>query len=228
MTRSPYATALLSERLEQDVTRRVAAIIRDERGEPLLKYMARCGGLGAEHLHGVRVPQCVLHHRPKGFRHRGYPMEQVTARLRREVAGIEPKRPLASEVFCDAYPTVEWHQGVPRAAIEGLIALRRCFVVVTKGSAVLRERELLTSYPQASVTVSLCSVNEDALRLVDLSAPSADGRLEVIHKFGCRQGGSNHQRSAVNPWCQRRAGVDRALSISAYPSASAYGTCSTT
>jgi DNA repair photolyase len=53
--------------------------------------------------------------------------------------------------------------------------------IVTQGSTILRDRELLASYPLASVTVSLCSVAEEVLRRVDPKAPSAEERLRVIH-----------------------------------------------
>jgi DNA repair photolyase len=109
------------------------------------------------------------------------PREQVGARLRSELAAIESPATIGVGALCDAYPTVESHYGVTLAAIEELIAHRRPFVIITKGSSVLRDRDLLASYPKARVTVSLCTVDEDALRRVDPRAPSAEERLELIH-----------------------------------------------
>jgi hypothetical protein len=47
----------------------------------------------------------------------------------------------------------------------------------------MRDRELLSSHPRARVSVSLCALDERALRLVDPKAPTAAERLVVVHEL---------------------------------------------
>jgi Radical SAM superfamily len=159
----------------------LATVTPDRRQRPLLKYMAPCEiwALSTYTACEFRCVYCITG--AQGASIPQYPKGQVAAQLRRELGAIDTEATVGVGSLCDAYPSVELRYGVTRAAIEELIALRRRFVIVTKGSAILRDRDLLASYAQASVTISLCSVNEDALRRVDPKAPSAEERLEVIH-----------------------------------------------
>jgi DNA repair photolyase len=74
-------------------------------------------------------------------------------RLRRELAGIETQATIGVGTLCDAHATFESRNGVTRAALEELITLERRLFIVTQGSTILRDSELLASYPLASVTV---------------------------------------------------------------------------
>ena len=100
--------------------------------------------------------------------------------LRRELAQVAPGEQVMVGTICDAYPTVEEHHRVTRAALEVLVNEGRDFLVVTKGTLVVRDRDLFASQ-RARVTVSLCSVNEQAIKHVDPRAPSAAERLASIH-----------------------------------------------
>jgi DNA repair photolyase len=174
MSESPHGT-------EAVAMPRVATLLPVREQAPLLKYMAPCEtwALSTYKACEFRCVYCITG--AQGTSAPQYPKAQVAVQLRRELGAIDAEASIGVGSLCDAYPSVELRYGVTRAAIEELIAQRRRFVIVTKGSAILRDRDLLASYSQASVTVSLCSVNEKALRRVDPKAPGAAERLEVIH-----------------------------------------------
>lgn len=175
---------------------RIATLVEEGR-EPLLKYLAPCESwtLNTYAACEFRCVYCITG--AQGVSTPQYPREHVAPRLRHELGAIDDQDMIGVGTLCDAYPTVESRYGVTRAAIEELIAQKRRFVIVTKGSTILRDRELLASYPQASVTVSLCTVAEEALRRVDPIAPTAEERLQVIHELA--SGGIRVSVSAA-PW----------------------------
>lgn len=163
--------------------RRVATLTADGRERNLLDYLEPCTSWALSTysdcefrcvycitgVQGVSTPVC--------------PKEQVAERLRQELTTVDAHAAICVGGLCDAYPTVEMHYRVTRAAIEELVAQDWQFVIITKGSSILRDRELLASHPRAQVRVSLCSTDESALRRVDPRAPSAEERLRVIHKL---------------------------------------------
>jgi len=93
--------------------------------------------------------------------------------------------------FCDAYPSVEHDYRVTRAAVEELVSQGRRFTIITKGSLVVRDIDLIANNPRARVRISLCTMNEDALRRVDPLATTATKRVEglrTLHDAGVKVG----------------------------------------
>jgi DNA repair photolyase len=99
--------------------------------------------------------------------------------LRDALQPLDGDDPIRVGAICDAYPAVEDRYGVTRAALEVLVAERRHFNVITKGTGVFRDRDLLIE-AKAHVTVSLCTVDEHALTRLDPRAPSAAERLALM------------------------------------------------
>lgn len=92
--------------------------------------------------------------------------------------------------FSDAYPSVEAELGVTRPILERLVAARRRFSIVTKGTTVLRDVDLLLRAPVGTlVQISICSTDDEALARLDPGAPSGSARFALIralHEAGIR------------------------------------------
>jgi DNA repair photolyase len=83
--------------------------------------------------------------------------------------------------FSDAYPNVEADTGLTRAVLEELLAAGAWITIVTKGTTVLRDLDLLVQGGErVHVQVSLCTLDEDALARLDVGAPTGAARLEVV------------------------------------------------
>lgn len=112
--------------------------------------------------------------------------ERLPALLRAELAAVPADALLGLGSLSDAYPSVEATLGVTRLALAELARQRRRVTVVTKGATVVRDIDLLRSMA-STVTVSLCSVDEEALARIDPGAPGAARRLSVaaeLHQAG--------------------------------------------
>jgi DNA repair photolyase len=105
---------------------------------------------------------------------------ELPNRLAFELSTVDPGAHISVGSVCDAYPGCESGYGVTRTALELLIANERTFSIITKGTTVLRDLDLLGEYPHASVRVSLCTTDEQALKRIDPWAPSASERLRVV------------------------------------------------
>ncbi len=148
---------------------------------PLLEDIAVCGSWALDTYRQCefRCVYCIT--AAQGPSVPRYARDEVVPQLRHELTAIDPNARIAVGSLCDAYPRVELDEGVTRLAIEELIAQWRVFTIITKGTAILRDRALLASAPTARVRVSLCTVDEEALRRVDANAPTAAERIDVAH-----------------------------------------------
>jgi Radical SAM superfamily len=104
---------------------------------------------------------------------------ELPNQLRNELAPLGRDVHISVGAICDAYPPAEAHHEVTRRALQVLVADGRHVTVITKGTLVLRDRDLLAK-ADARVRVSLCAVDERALKRVDPKAPTAAERLSVI------------------------------------------------
>jgi DNA repair photolyase len=83
--------------------------------------------------------------------------------------------------FSDAYPNVEAEAGPTRAVLEELLAAEARVTIITKGTTVLRDVDLLVEGgDRVHVQVSLCTLDEDALARLDLGAPTGAAPLRVV------------------------------------------------
>jgi len=83
--------------------------------------------------------------------------------------------------FSDAYPNVEAEGGLTRAVLEELLAAEARVTIITKGTTVLRDVDLLVlGGDRVHVQVSLCTLDEDALARLDVGAPTGAARLAAV------------------------------------------------
>jgi DNA repair photolyase len=81
---------------------------------------------------------------------------------------------------CDPYPRAEAAAGHTRRVLATLVARAQRFRVITKGRTVLRDVDLLRSAHCVRVSVSLSSVDQSKLAMVDPGAPPAPERLAMV------------------------------------------------
>ncbi|MCW5892851.1 MAG: nitroreductase family deazaflavin-dependent oxidoreductase [bacterium] len=109
--------------------------------------------------------------------------EPLRRQLRRELALVPRDHHLALSSMCDAYVPAEARHGVARIAIEELLADDRCVHVVTKGTVVRRDVDLLRRARCAKVEVSMCTLDPvHAARLEPGAAPPAE-RLALAREL---------------------------------------------
>lgn len=83
--------------------------------------------------------------------------------------------------FSDAYPNAELEHGTTRTILGQVIEQQRRVSIVTKGTGVLRDIDLLTRAPEGTlVQISICSTDEAALAKLDPGAPTGAERFEII------------------------------------------------
>jgi DNA repair photolyase len=110
---------------------------------------------------------------------RGNPAE-VLGWLREDLGRLGTDVSLAVGALCDAYPPIEAEAGLTRLVLGELHRQGRRFSVITKGTLVTRDLDLLSAEPVSQVTVSLSSLEDRALARFEPETPSAQARLEVV------------------------------------------------
>jgi DNA repair photolyase len=92
-------------------------------------------------------------------------------------------RPIMLGANTDPYQPVEKRLRVTRSILEVLLQARHPVMVITKGTLILRDLDLLQELAQqrlARVTVSLTTLDPELKRTLEPRAASAQGRLRVI------------------------------------------------
>lgn len=95
-------------------------------------------------------------------------------------------RPINLGANTDPYQPAEREQGTTRALLEVLLAHRHPVTIVTKGSLVLRDRDLLAELAAqklCSVAVSLTTLDDDLKRTLEPRAAAPAVRLRVIREL---------------------------------------------
>jgi hypothetical protein len=148
---------------------------------PLIEEVAACSAWALNTYLGCefRCVYCIT--AAQGDSYPTYPRDELVPKLREELAALGPDICLMVGTLRDAYPSVEREHRVTRAALEELDAQGYGFGIVTKGTLVLRDVDLLARRADRTVQVSLCTVDDDALHHVDPKAPSAAERLTTVH-----------------------------------------------
>jgi DNA repair photolyase len=156
-----------------------ARVVLSDAPPALFDSMEECGGwaLNTYRKCDLRCVYCIT-----GAQGGSVPRcseDQLVPKLRAELDRIPDDAPIAVGAVVDAYPLAEAELGFTRRALAELAARHRPFNVITQGAAVLRDIDLFLEAP-ASVTVSLCSVDDRLLATVDPKAPGVEERLGMI------------------------------------------------
>lgn len=108
----------------------------------------------------------------------------LAERLEAELSkpGYAPQ-PIALGVNTDAYQPLEREQRLTRQALEILLRFRHPVHIITKGSLVLRDLDLLVPLAEqklVSVSVSLTTLDDELKRIMEPRAASPSARLRVL------------------------------------------------
>lgn len=109
----------------------------------------------------------------------------VARRLREELDAIGEIDRMVVGPYCDVYPGPERALGVTRRALEVLAARDLGFNLVTKGTTVVRDADLLR-HPRRMIQISLNTLDEEAVARLEPGAPTAAARLGALHELADR------------------------------------------
>jgi hypothetical protein len=110
-------------------------------------------------------------------------VEDVRDRLRRELEAMGARQPrIGLGTVADAYPSVEADLGITRVVLDELILLGWHVRIITKGTTVRRDIDLLTR-GDTQVVVSVTTPDDDALAHLEPGAPTPTERLEVVREL---------------------------------------------
>jgi DNA repair photolyase len=113
------------------------------------------------------------------------PPDELVEQLRRELNQVGAIDRLTVGPYCDVYPSPEAELGITRRALEVLGERELSFRLVTKGTTVVRDADLLTR-PGNLIQVSLNTLDDDAIARLEPGAPSAAARLDALHELASR------------------------------------------
>ena len=123
--------------------------------------------------------------------------DEVRSILERALASIPRDQPICLGAIIDCYTHAEAEHEVTRAALEVLIADGRDLIIVTKGTLIERDLDLLAGYDKVSVNVSLPSLDEAVLDDIEPQADSGAARFATIERLA--EAGVDVQLH-VQPW----------------------------
>lgn len=161
-------------------SKRLLALTRDGGEQPLLQFSPMCSvwALTAYDACDMRCSYCASYAQ-------GPSEPLVDADGARDLLTRQLPHVPRSELIClgpiiDAYTHAEAEHQVTRASLEVLVADGRDLVIVTKGTGVLRDLDLLAGYDKVRVNVSLPSMDEGVLARIEPHAPTAAERRDTI------------------------------------------------
>lgn len=165
----------------------------------------------------IRCTYCITNAQGRSWPR--FDLDEVVPRLRSELSAIGRADRFVVGSFCDGYPGVEAELGITRAVIEELVAQELPFRVVTKGTTVTRDADLLVHAIEVQVSVN--TLDEDAVARNEPGAPTAAARLAALHQLA-DAGVAVHLQAS--PWipgvtdiAALRAAVDHAIGITVTP-----------
>ncbi|MCC5954146.1 MAG: radical SAM protein [Acidimicrobiia bacterium] len=109
--------------------------------------------------------------------------DEVRRILEEQLPAVPREHLICLGPIIDCYTHAEAEHRVTRAALEVLMADDRDLVIVTKGTLIERDLDLLAGYGKVSVNVSLPSLDPEVLRLIEPQADSATERLATIERL---------------------------------------------
>jgi DNA repair photolyase len=106
--------------------------------------------------------------------------EEVRVILERQLPSVPREHTICLGAIIDCYAHAEAEHEVTRAALEVLVADSRDLVIVTKGTLIERDLDLLSGYAKVHVDVSVPSLDETFLDDIEPQADSGAERFATI------------------------------------------------
>jgi DNA repair photolyase len=114
------------------------------------------------------------------------PRKDVIANLKKDIEKLGKNNLLSNvrDIFVgsvtDSYQPLELHYKLTRQTIEILKANGLPFTILTKGTAVLKDIDILKGYPLCRVGVTMISMNENVRKELEPGASSYADRIKVL------------------------------------------------
>lgn len=113
-----------------------------------------------------------------------YPADTTIPKIRTALTQVPQTIELFIGALVDAYPPVEEELCLTRTVLKEISRQARPFCITTKSTMVCRDMDILLSHPvHCDVYIGLCSLNNQALEILEPGAPSVADRLDAIHKL---------------------------------------------
>lgn len=108
---------------------------------------------------------------------------EVQSILERKLPSVPREHTICLGAIIDCYPHAEAEHEVTRAALEVLVADDRDLVIVTKGTLIERDLDLLRDYDKVAVNVSVPSLDETVLEDIEPQADTGAERFATIERL---------------------------------------------
>jgi DNA repair photolyase len=108
---------------------------------------------------------------------------EVRVILERQLPAVPRKHTICLGAIIDCYAHAEAEHEVTRAALEVLVADGRDLVIVTKGTLIERDLDLLRGYEKVHVNVSVPSLDETVLDDIEPQADTGAERFATIERL---------------------------------------------
>jgi DNA repair photolyase len=109
--------------------------------------------------------------------------EEVRDILERQLPSVPREHTICLGAIIDCYAHAEAEHEVTRAALEVLVADGRDLVIVTKGTLIERDLDLLSGYEKVHVNVSVPSLDETVLDDIEPQADTGAERFATIERL---------------------------------------------
>ena len=107
------------------------------------------------------------------------PYQDLPGRFKAALQGLEPQ-PIYMGLYCDSYQPAEAEQGQTREALEIMAGAGFSASILTKSDLVLRDLDLLSAMPKASVGFSLGFTDEELRRSLEEETPPNERRIQAM------------------------------------------------
>jgi DNA repair photolyase len=176
--------------------------------EPVLQYSPMCGvwTVTTYDACDIRCSYCASY--AQGPSKPRASAEEVRDVLERQLPSVPRERPICLGAIIDCYAHAEAEHGITRAALEVLVGDDRDLVIVTKGTLIERDLDLLASHGKVAVNVSLPSLDEAVLQDIEPQADSGAERFATIERLA--EAGVDVQLH-VQPWIPGLTDVEAML-----------------
>lgn len=108
------------------------------------------------------------------------PIDAMKSVLHSTLPDIPRRTPISFGGIADAYPRVEARLGITRALLPLVLDTGNPVRIVTKGTAVTRDADLLVEHPDVNVAISIGVLDESAARRIEPFAPTPDERIAAV------------------------------------------------
>ncbi len=127
--------------------------------------------------------QCVYCYATSYIRVRkSIPKRDLIQKLKRDLRKVNPALPIVLSTSSDPYPPEELQYKLTRKVLELLVPRGFKILIVTKGTIITRDLDLL-SKGNAAVTMTITTIHDYLSKKLEPNAPPSSSRLEALRRL---------------------------------------------